>query len=184
MNVWLWVVIVVFLALFGLYLSMTAGRLDHLHKRIDSTELSLAGHLLRRSSVAIELAMSGLLDPAGAMVLTEAAHSARTAADSDHPSPSRIRAESELSEALRATLDAEEVEEIRLAPGGADLLDELAAAAQRVALSRRFQNDAVRACTQLRSRRMARWFRLAGHTPWPHAVEMDDAIPSALTTSG
>jgi hypothetical protein len=167
--------------LFGLYLSMTAGRLDALHKRIDTAELALDAHLLRRSSVVLELATSGLLDPAGAIVLAEAAHDARTAADGNEGSAERDRAESQLSLALDATLDSEEVAEVRLAPGGSALIEELGASARRVELSRRFLNDAVRACTQLRSQRMVRWFRLAGHTPWPRTVDLDDSVPAALS---
>jgi hypothetical protein len=182
-NAWLIIVIVVALLLFGLYLSMTAGRLDRLHKRLDTTELSLESHLLRRSSVAIELAMSGLLDPAGAMVLTDTAHTARQAADVESFSAARSRAESELSQALLATLDVEEVGEIRANPAGVELLDELAAAARRVQLSRRFLNDAVQATIQVRNRKMVRWFRLAGHTPWPETIDLDDRVPPALALS-
>lgn len=185
MSWWWLILVVVLLGLFGLYLSMTAGRLDALHKRIDTAELALDAHLLRRSSVALELATSGLLDPAGAIVVAEAAHAARTAADGDDHGPEhmarRARAESELSQALEATLDEEEIEEVRQAPGGPELIEELAASARRVQLSRRFLNDAVRACSQLRSQRMVRAFRLAGHTPWPQAVDLDDSVPPALT---
>lgn len=184
MSWWWLVLVVVLLGLFGLYLSMTAGRLDALHKRIDTAELALDAHLLRRSSVALELATSGLLDPAGAIVLAEAAHAARIAADGEdfdeNQSLRRAEAETALSYAIEATLDDEEIEEVRQAPGGAQLLDELAASARRVQLSRRFLNDAVRACTQLRTQRMVRTFRLAGHSPWPRAVELDDSIPAAL----
>lgn len=184
MSWWWLVVVVVLLGLFGLYLSMTAGRLDALHKRIDTAELALDAHLLRRSSVALELATSGLLDPAGAIVVAEAAHAARTAADGDNHNPDhmhqRAEAESALSQALEATLDDEEIDEVRQAPGGAALIEELAAAGRRVQLSRRFLNDAVRACSQLRSQRMVRTFRLAGHTPWPQAVELDDSVPPPL----
>lgn len=184
MSWWWLILVVVLLGLFGLYLSMTAGRLDALHKRIDTAELALDAHLLRRSSVALELATSGLLDPAGAIVVAEAAHAARTAADGDDRRPEHMRkrseAESALSQALEATLDDEEVEEVRLAPGGAELIEELAASARRVQLSRRFLNDAVRACTQLRNQRIVRTFRLAGHTPWPIAVELDDSVPQVL----
>lgn len=180
MNPWLIAILIALLLLFGLYLSMTAGRIDRLHKRLDTTELSLDGHLLRRSSIAIELAMSGLIDPAGAIVVTDAAHTARQAADAEQFSDARSRAESELSQALLATLDAEEVAAIRENAAGAALLDELAAAAQRVQLSRRFLNDAVQATIQVRSRRMVRWFRLAGHTPWPSTVDLDDRVPAAL----
>ena len=88
---WWWVVAaVVAIALFGLYLSMTAGRLDALHKRIDTSRLSLDAQLLRRSSVALELATSGVLDPAGAIVVAEAARDAtpRFHATSDLPASS------------------------------------------------------------------------------------------------
>ena len=143
---WWWVVAaVVAIALFGLYLSMTAGRLDALHKRIDTSRLSLDAQLLRRSSVALELATSGVLDPAGAIVVAEAARDARTAADEDSSATDRADAETALTQALCVTLDAEEVAEVRSAPGGSELLAELAASAQRVQLSRRFLNDAVRA---------------------------------------
>jgi hypothetical protein len=185
MSWWWLVLVVVLLGLVGLYLSMTAGRLDALHKRIDTAELTLDAHLLRRSSVALELATSGLLDPAGAIVVAEAAHAARTAADGDNRDLEhlhrRAAAESALSQALGATLDEEEIDEVRQASGGVELLEELAACARRVQLSRRFLNDAVRACSQLRSQRMVRSFRLAGHTPWPQAVELDDSIPLSLT---
>lgn len=187
MSWWWLVLVVVLVGLFGLYLSMTAGRLDALHKRIDTGELALDAHLLRRSSVALELATSGLLDPAGAIVVAEAAHAARTAADGDNRDDEhrkqRELAETALTTALEATLDGEEVDEVRQAPGGAELIEELAASAQRVQLSRRFLNDAVRACTQLRSQRMVRTFRLAGHSPWPKAVELDDSVPAALVAN-
>ncbi len=182
---WWWLILVVLLlALFGLYLSMTAGRLDPLHKPIQTAELALDAHHLRRSTVAHELATSGLLDPAGAIVVAEAAHEARRAADGDDHDPEHMRkraeAESALSQALEATFDEEEVEEVRRSPGGAELIEELAASARRVQLSRRFLNDAVRACTQLRHQRMVRTFRLAGHTPWPQAVDLDDSVPEVL----
>jgi hypothetical protein len=60
------------------------------------------------------------------------------------------------------------------------LLAELAASCRRVELARRFLNDGVRACRQVRKQRMVRWFRLAGHTPWPQTVELDDTPPPAL----
>lgn len=184
MNTWLIVGALVIVMLFGLYLSMTAGRLDRLHKRLDTTELSLAGHLLRRSSVATELAMSGLLDPAGAVVVAEAAHTARQAGDAEAFPEDRSRAESELTQALLATLDPEDVEVMRESAAGAALLEELAAAAQRVQLSRRFLNDAVQATIHVRDRRFVRWFRLAGHTPWPATVDLDDRIPASLIRGG
>jgi hypothetical protein len=80
-----------------------------------------------------------------------------------------------------AALDVEDIAEVRTEPEGADMLDELDAACRRVQLSRRFHNDAVRACRQLRRQRMVRLFRLAGHTPWPDGFEMDDSTPEGLS---
>ena len=47
-------------------------------------------------------------------------------------------------------------------------------------MARRFHNDAVRAARALRRHRKVRWFRLAGHAPFPLAFEMDDEPPAAL----
>lgn len=167
---------VVALILIGVYLSWTAGRLDRLHSRIDAARAALDAQLLRRASVTQELATSGILDPAASIVLYEAAHAARQA-EEDH----REVAESELSQALRAVFgEPEQVELVREAPGGPEAAEELAAAVRRVPMARRFHNDAVRAARALRRHRKVRWFRLAGHAPFPLAFEMDDEPPVAL----
>lgn len=177
MSVWwvLGVVALIVVILLGLYLSMTAGRLDHLHKRIDTSHLALEAQLLRRSSVCLELASSQLLDPASSLVLADAAHEARTS--SDRGSEAQALAESDLTAALMAALEPEDIAELAEHPEGAEMLEELTASCRRVQLSRRFHNDAVRACRQLRRQRMVRLFRLAGHTPWPDTFEMDDSMP-------
>jgi hypothetical protein len=160
----------------ALYLSWTAGRLDRLHTRIDATRAALDAQLVRRASVAQELATSGVLDPAASIVLYEAAHAAREA-DEEH----REVAESELSQALRAVFaDSHQVEAVREAPGGEKAAGELARSVRRVPMARRFHNDAVGAARALRRHRKVRWFRLAGHAPFPLAFEMDDEPPPAL----
>ena len=167
--------------LLGWYLSSTAGRLDRLHRKIDISRLALDAQLLRRSSVALELASSGVLDPASSMLLADAAHRARMASDADDLT--RSGAESDLTAALDAALEyPEDVAEVRGIPTGAELLDELDAAIRRVELSRRFLNDAVRACRQVRGQRAARWFWLAGRTALPTSWEMDDTPPRGLST--
>ncbi|MFC5803787.1 hypothetical protein [Streptomyces formicae] len=168
--------ILVALVAIGLYLSWTAGRLDRLHSRIDAARAALDAQLLRRASVTQELATSGMLDPAASIVLYEAAHAARQA-DEEH----REVAESDLSQALRAVFgEPEQVQVVREAPGGDDAANELAAAVRRVPMARRFHNDAVRAARAVRRHRKVRWFRLAGHAPFPMAFEMDDEPPTAL----
>lgn len=175
MTLWiLLIIVIVVLALFGLYLSMTAGRLDRLHRRIELAESALDAQLMRRSSIALELASYGLLDPATSMVISDAAHAARVSAD--RSLNERDLAETHLTEALNAALEPDEFDFVLSEEGGPELLAELAAAAQRVELSRRFLNDAVRACTQLRRQRAVRWFNLAGRTAWPQFRDMSDHV--------
>lgn len=76
--------------------------------------------------------------------------------------------------------EPEQTEAVRRAPGGEEAAGELAAAVRRVPMARRFHNDAVRAARALRRHRKVRWFRLAGHAPFPMAFEMDDEPPAAL----
>jgi len=161
----------------AVYLSWTAGRLDRLHARIDAARAALDAQLVRRASVAQELATAGVLDPAASIVLYEAAHGARQA-DQEQ----REVAESELSQALRAVFaEHDAVAEVREAPGGTAAIGELTQAVRRVPMARRFHNDAVRAARAVRRHRVVRWFRLAGHAPFPLAFEMDDEPPPALT---
>jgi hypothetical protein len=168
--------ILVLLAAIGLYLSWTAGRLDRLHARIDASRAALDAQLLRRASVAQELATSQVLDPAASIVLYEAAHAARQAEEEQ-----REVAESELSQALRAVFaDVQQLEAVREAPGGEEAARELTEAVRRVPMARRFHNDAVGAVRRLREHRKVRWFRLSGHAPFPMAFEMDDEPPYPL----
>lgn len=162
------------IAFFILYLGMTAGRIDRLHRRIDVARVSLDSYLLRRSGVTLELASSGFLDPASAVLISETAHAARLSTDLS--STQRDAAESELTAALNAVLDSDAHELIDSELGGREILAEFVASARRVELSRRFLNDAVRACVQLRKQRSARWFHLAGHTPVPHTREIHDYV--------
>ena len=62
------------------------------------------------------------------------------------------------------------------------LLEELAVACRRVELARRFHNDVVRGCLQVRRKRVARWFRLAGYTPMPTTADFDDTPPAGLAS--
>ena len=183
-SAWLILIgIVVVVAILIFYASATAGRLDRLHRRIDTSILALDAQALRRSAAAQELAMSGLLDPASALLVAQAAHDAREAGDDvSMIDVERTRLESDVTRALHAALTTEDVDEIGSDPAGAVLLDELRAACVRTQLSRRFLNDGVRACRQLRGQRLVRWLRLAGRTPWPQTSDWDDEIPPGLAT--
>ena len=90
-------------------------------------------------------------------------------------------AESELSRTVREALaDDDEVAALEAEPGGAELVDALAAAWYRVQLSRRFHNEAVAQAQRVRHKLVVRGLRLAGHAPLPQTVEIDDDWPEAL----
>src|ERR1700683_1434290 len=159
------IVVVVVVAILGVCVSWRAGRLDRLHARLDARRAALDVALVRRSSVALELASSGLLDPATSLLLASAAHDARSAQNSrewqggqgqeaghgredgqgrEDGKNGQELPESDLTRALRAvfgqpgfrsSLDGTE--------GGDELLSELEGAAHQVFLARKFYNDAV-----------------------------------------
>lgn len=173
---------VIIIALLVWVLSSGARSLDRLHKRIIATKIVLQAELVRKASVAAELANSGLLDPATSLVLAEVAR-AQVAAD---PDPLlRTAEESTLSGALRAALGEEaDVAELSKSDLGETLANELADVWYRAVLARRFHNDAVSQCLRVRSRRSVRWFHLAGRMELPRTVEFDDAWPQSLTQPG
>jgi hypothetical protein len=74
------IILIIAAALFiGVYVSWRAGRIDRLHARVDMARAALDATLLRRSSVALALATSGLLDPATSLLLANAVDGTRTA---------------------------------------------------------------------------------------------------------
>src|SRR5580658_7928206 len=68
------ILILVAVAMMGVYVSWRAGRLDRLHARLEAARAALDVALVRRSSVALEFASSGLLDPATSLLLASVAH--------------------------------------------------------------------------------------------------------------
>jgi hypothetical protein len=159
-------------------LSALASRIDRLHHRIDLARASLDAQLIRRARAAEALANSELVDPASAIVLARAASNSRNA---DPAMLERSVVESEMSRDLREVFaEPEAVAELRETPEGEELLDDLSAACNQVALSRRFLNDGVQAALLLRQGRLVRLFRLAGNAPRPQMFEMDDVAPSTF----
>jgi hypothetical protein len=156
----------------GVYVSWRAGRIDRLHARVDMARTALDVTLLRRSSVAMELATSGLLDPATSLLLAEAVHGTRIV--DDRP---RDLAESDLTRALRAAFSQPH---FRSSLSGKDVADELLAeleeAAHQVFLARKFYNDLVAVTRDARHRPLARLLRLSGKAAVPEFFEMDDSL--------
>ncbi len=179
----------------GWYLLFLARRLDRLHRRVEGAAVALENQLLRRAQASTELAASGLLDPASSVLVAGAAAEAIQAGEGraaqlaldpfsgsrlDDHSDDREAAESDLSRALRATLDALPDDDPARTGGH---LDALAAVSHRVVLARRFHNDAVSHARAVRRKRLVRLARLAGSAPAPRTVEIDDepfrVVPTA-----
>ena len=179
---WSTAAIVALLVLLGFwYLSTTAGRLDRLNKRVETAQHSLETQLLRRVSLATELAASGVLDPAASAILADAAHVVRVAPQDR--SPQRAQSESNLTAVLGVLFnDPADVAEMRRVPGGSELAEELDVATRRVALSKRFLNDGVRADRDLRRQKLVRWFKLEGTSVTPETFEFDDEAPAGFGT--
>ena len=147
--------VVAILAAFRLWL--TANRLDRLHVRTEAAWFALEGALARRIVATRAVAAAGGLDHPQADELRRLADIA-DAAGRDH----RADAENDLSRAL-STLP------LGVEP---DLAVELADAAERVVLARRFYNDAVRDTRALRGVWFTRVFGLAGRAALPEYFEI------------
>jgi hypothetical protein len=172
------------------YLSYNAARLDRLHTRAEGALSALDAQLVRRAEATLELANSGAVDPATALMLAGAAsdsleaHNERALEDDLLEGQSfgaREGLESDLTAALMAALTTDVVAEIRAEDaGGAAALHRVEGAGVRVQLARRFHNDAVTDVRRVRRKPVVRLFRLAGHAELPRTVEFDDELPPAL----
>lgn len=170
---------------------VSASRLDRLHRKVAASRIALDSQLVRRSSAAVDLAATGLLDPASSVLVAEAAFAVLDEGDPvtspgealamDGLGAARERAESELSATLRSALgDPEVVVALRESPPGDELLAALAAAWYRAQLARRFHNEAVAQAQRVRRHWYVRLLHLAGRAPAPHTVELDDQMPDGL----
>lgn len=170
------------LVVIGWYLTFSASRLDRLHARLEGARSALDAQLVRRASVALQIASSGRLDPATGLLLADAAHYARESDGADPPV--RESAESDLTRALSAAFaDSSLADELSGDLVGRELLHELGSACLRVALARRFLNEVVRSARVVRRKRVVRYLRLAGHAPWPQTFEINDTPPQSLSSA-
>ncbi len=184
--------VVILLIAVAWYLSYAAARLDRLHAKVEGAMSALDAQLVRRAEATLELANSGSLDPASALLLADAATDSieRT---TEHPLDEdlldgqhfggREEVETALTEVLTVTLTDEVVgglrtEDVEMV---AEALARISASALRVRMARRFHNDAVREVRRVRDKRVVRWFRLAGRAALPERVEFDDEVPPPLT---
>jgi hypothetical protein len=151
------VVLVLLLAVGAGWCVWTATRLDRLHLKVEAARFSLCESLQRRSSIAIELASTGLSDPASAVLVMAAAVEARDHAD-----------DWEAQSMLTTTLALVSL------PVADALVAQLDVTVRQVSIARRIHNDMVARALDLRGRRRVRWFGLAGHAAPPRVVYLDD----------
>lgn len=166
-----------------------ARRLDRLHQRLLASRDSLSRLLLRRASEADLLCRSagledsGLADAARAYIqdggdqLTTDGLDRRTAAQRQGDRvevATRLERASALSRAIRETLTAEERARIASDPGAGARLEALDATCYRIELTRNVHNVDVAGVRALRSARMVKLLRLAGHAPIPEPIDFDD----------
>ena len=166
-----------------------ARRLDRLHQRILASRDSLSRLLLRRASEAdllsrsVGLENSGLADAARAYIqdggdqLTTDGLDRRTAAQRQGDRvevAARLERASALSRAIRETLTPDERARIASDPQASTRLEALDATCYRIELTRNVHNVDVAGVRALRSARMVKLLRLAGHAPIPEPIDFDD----------
>ena len=183
----------ILLVLTGIVATLKARSLDRVHKNVTKSRIALERALVDRAQAAREVARSGVLDVASAVVLANVATEAIEA--SAHPivddgweaiaiedddgqtlhtvgqeAPDRLIIESELSRALRHSVDELEATSPEL--------DHLHQARVSVQMTRRFHNNHVSQARRVRKSPLVRTLRLHGNAPEPVTVNLDDRSAS------
>lgn len=169
-----------------------ARRLDRLHQRILASRDALSRLLLRRASEADLLAHTAPLDEKVSRGLAYAARAyiqdggdqlttdgldrrAGSQRQGDRVEvAARLERASALSRAIRDGLTASVRAKIAADPQGIARLEALDATCYRVELTRNVHNVDVAGVRALRSARMVKLLRLAGHAPIPEPIDFDD----------
>ena len=183
----------ILLVVTGIVATLRARSLDRVHKNVTKSRIALERALVDRAQAAREVARSGVLDVASAVVLANVATEAIEA--SAHPivddgweaiaieddagqmlhtvgqeAPDRLIIESELSRALRHSVDELEATSPEL--------DHLHQARVSVQMTRRFHNNHVSQARRVRKSPLVRTLRLQGNAPEPLTVNLDDRSAS------
>ena len=164
-GTWLLLLAAVLLVLVLAWTAFTRTRLLRLAGRVRRAREVLDAALLRRAELSAALARERAEDlgPELAEALGAAAAGARAPSAGD-----REAAENRLGRRLRRVPEAV-------------LTPELTDAGVRVALARRFYNDAVRDTRTLRHGRLSRVLRLHARRPLPRYFDIDDGLDAVLT---
>lgn len=192
LSPWLLVAIAVAVIALGVVAGFAitrARRLDRLHQRILASRDSLSRLLLRRASEAdllsrsVGLENSGLADAARAYIqdggdqLTTDGLDRRTAAQRQGDRvevATRLERASALSRAIREALTPDVRARIASDPEAGARLEALDTTCYRIQLTRNVHNVDVAGVRALRSARMVKLLRLAGHAPIPEPIDFDD----------
>ena len=184
-SVWVFGALAVALVILAVSVGAAIGRarrLDRLHQRIIASREALSRLLLRRASEASLLAQTSPFEDGGAQTMLDIARATihddgdqlttdgldrRTTASrrADRVEvATRLERASALSRAIRDTLTPPVRAQVTADPH----------AAARIELTRNVHNVDVAGVRALRSARMVKLLRLAGHAPIPEPIDFDD----------
>ena len=185
-------VLIVALGIVAFVAISRARRLDRLHQRIIASRDALSRLLLRRASEASLLTQCAAFEEGSADAMRDLARAyihdggdqlttdgldRRTTAgrQADRVEvAARLERASALSRAIRDTLTPPVRESISADPLAAARLEALDATCYRIQLTRNVHNVDVAGVRALRSARMVKLLRLAGHAPIPEPIDFDD----------
>jgi hypothetical protein len=146
----------------GWRITWLATRVDRANVRAERTWAALDAALVRRAQRAQELVLMPGIDPATALLVSDAANAAL---EPNLSRQDRERVESDLSHVLDAVNP--------ILQSGANLLESERA---RASICRRLHNDAVATALSLRRRHSVRIFQLAGRAAEPRPFEMGEGV--------
>ena len=194
-SVWVFGALAVALVIVAVSVGAAIGRarrLDRLHQRIIASREALSRLLLRRASEASLLAQTSPFEDGGAQTMLDIARATihddgdqlttdgldrRTTASrrADRVEvATRLERASALSRAIRDTLTPPVRAQVTADPHAAARLEALDATCHRIELTRNVHNVDVAGVRALRSARMVKLLRLAGHAPIPEPIDFDD----------
>jgi hypothetical protein len=152
--------VIIVALIIGWHVTWLATRVDRANVRAERTWAALDAALVRRAQRALELVLMPGIDPATALLVSEAATAALEPKLSRHD---RERAESDLSHVLDA-----------VGPMLPTSYNRLESERARASICRRLHNDAVATALSLRRRYTVRILQLAGRAGEPRPFEMAD----------
>lgn len=194
-SVWVFGALAVALVILAVSVGAAIGRarrLDRLHQRIIASREALSRLLLRRASEASLLAQTSPFEDGGAQTMLDIARATihddgdqlttdgldrRTTASrrADRVEvATRLERASALSRAIRDTLTPPVRAQVTADSHAAARLEALDATCYRIELTRNVHNVDVAGVRALRSARMVKLLRLAGHAPIPEPIDFDD----------